>query len=296
MKTISEIKKDFFKKLPQNEIDLIISFVLKKDRVFVITYPEYKTKKNQYLKIASLIKKRINNYPIAYILGKKEFYGYEFLVNESVLVPRPETELMVEEAIKYATEDTKQKTIIDLGTGSGCIIISLAKELKNKHDYLGIDISPKALLIAKKNAKLNKVDKQISFIESNLLSAYISKIKNQKSKIVITANLPYLTPSQIKNSPTIIKEPRLALVAGSDGLKLYNKLFKQILEIKKNNPNISFTIICEIDPSQKSSIRKLAKDILGNNYILELKKDLKNHNRLFIIKEKKATDFLWALS
>lgn len=284
MKTISEIKKIYYKKLPQNEVDLVISFVLKKDRVFVITYPEHKIKKNHYLKIISFLKKRINNYPVAYILGYKEFFGNKFLVNEDVLVPRPETELMVEETIKYVNQDTKPKTIIDVGTGSGCIIISLPKELKNKCDYVGLDISPKALLIAKKNAKLNKVDKQIDFVKSNLLSAYISKIKNLKSEIIIAANLPYLSPNQVKNSPSIKKEPRLALVAGSDGLKYYKKLFKQIIEIKKINPSKNFIILCEIDPSQKISIKKLAKDILGANYIFELKKDFKNHHRLFIIK------------
>lgn len=292
MTRIKEIKNQYYKKLPLSEIDLLISFVLKKDKVFVLTFPEYIISKSQKNKIESLIKKRLNNIPMAYILGYKEFYGNKFLLNENVLVPRPETELMVDEAIKITMKNKQTKTIVDIGTGSGCIIVSLAKKLGVKNNYIGIDISPKALNIAKKNAKSNKVDKLIIFKKSDLLKNFKNQIiASRKSQIIITANLPYLTPEQIKNSPSIKKEPRLALLAGKDGLKYYRSLFHEIKELKNKKPNLVLTILSEIDPSQKNTFKKLSTEIFGNNFYIEIKKDLKNHSRLAVLQEKRPSIF-----
>ncbi len=294
-------------KLSSLEHELLLAHVLKKPREYILAHPEYEMTKLQIKNYELRIKERISGVPLAYITGEKEFYGFNFKVNKNVLIPRPETELMVEEAIKLfknvpspsqgegqgevGGEDVKQQYyIIDVGTGSGCIIISLVKLLLNHESriinqkFIGIDISAKALSVAKKNAKLNKVDDKIKFIHGNLIEPFLkikSKIQNQKSKIIITANLPYLTPTQIKNSPSIKNEPSLALSAGIDGLKYYRRLFKQIVALKKMLSAPCY-VLCEIDPRQKNIIIKIIKKELPEA-TFEIKKDLKGHSRLAII-------------
>ena len=283
-------------KFPQLEAEILLSHIIKKPRVFLFAHPEAELTQLQITNYQLQIKKRLRGAPIAYLTGEKEFYGLKFLVNKNVLIPRPETELMVEEAVKLARRISTPITFVDVGTGSGCIITSIAKVVIFNFQFsifkqfpifnfqfIGTDISKQALAIAKKNAKLHGVEKKIKFINGDLLAPIInSKFKIQNSKFIILANLPYLTPVQIKNSPTIKHEPRLALTAGKDGLKYYRKLFIQINKL----PITNYYIFCEIDPSQKTSIRRLAKTILPPHF-LEIKKDLRGHNRLAIITSKR---------
>lgn len=272
-------------KLNSLDIELILAHVLKKTREYIIAHPEYKLTKSQIAKCKLLIKKRVNSLPIAYITGEKEFYGLKFKINKNVLIPRPETELMVEEALKLVASNPQPTTIIDMGTGSGCIIITLAKKIKNCQ-FFAIDISTKALVIAKQNANLNSVVKKIKFIKSNLLESIInnSKYKLKNSKLIILANLPYLTPTQIKNSPSIKYEPKLALTAGLDGLKYYGRLFQQICALRIARCELrDINILCEIDPSQTVKIKQMVKRELPKA-TLQIKKDLSGLNRLVIIK------------
>lgn len=286
----------------------MMAFLLGKDREFILTHPEFIISKNVYKKFKALEKKRLSGWSIAVLIGHKEFYGLDFHVNKNVLVPRPETEMMVDKVINLIggqepgnkdKEITTNKTmVIDLGTGTGAIIISSAHEIKRispnlykKTIFRAVDISAAALNIAKKNAILNKQAKKIKFRHGNLLEPMINK-KDFKEftgqKLIIAANLPYLTPSQIKNSPSIKKEPRIALEAGKDGLKYYRELFRQIKSLKKifgldrwsARPII---ILCEIDSSQARKIKLTAKKYFPAAAV-EIKKDLAGKNRLAIIK------------
>ena len=178
----------------------------------------------------------MDNFPIAYLTHQKEFYDYNFFVNKHVLVPRPLTEQMVDLALreikKRHSSLVTRHTICDVGTGSGNIIISLAKELQKKYSIddfklYGLDISGKALKVAKKNAKLNKVDKHITFLKSDLLNTVVDKQID-----LILANLPYLEADDLKEQ-SITKEPKLALVGD------YQKLFKQIDSLK-NKPIVIY--------------------------------------------------------
>ncbi|MCK4554101.1 hypothetical protein KAU19_04010, partial [Candidatus Parcubacteria bacterium] len=191
--------------------------------------------------------------------------------------------------------------IIDVGAGSGCIIIALAKLLKRNlkanlkaskrlfafkfaFKFLATDISSSALAVARKNAKLHNVQKNITFMNGNLLEPLIQNpkyLKHLNGPIIITANLPYLIQAQIKNSPTIQQEPKLALSAGADGLKYYRRLFKQIKRIKNQESRI--TILVEINPEQATKIKQLIKKELPNSKI-QIKKDLAGLNRLIVIK------------
>jgi len=204
------------------DAELLLSLALKKNKEFLYTHPEKKLSLFAKLKFGYLIGRRLKNVPLAYLTGRKEFYGYDFLVNRNVLIPRPLSEKIVELALK---EIQPGFTVVDVGTGSGNILISVALELKKKYAltefrFYGLDISAKALKVAKQNARIHKVEKQITFLESNLLE----KVKNHKIDLIL-ANLPYLEASDL-NEPSIQKEPRLALVGN------YAELFRQILNLQ----------------------------------------------------------------
>ncbi len=290
MNSIQKIKQKYREQIDLLDLELIISRVIKKPREFVIIHPEHKIIKNYGLRITDYIKRRINGEPIAYIFGEKEFYGLNFKVNKNTLVPRPETELLIELAIEYIRNpksEIRNPIIIDVGTGSGCIIITLAKILNSKcqipnSKFIATDISVPALRTARQNAKLHKVDKKIKFLQGNLLEPIINSTscKLKDTSYIILANLPYLAPSQIKNSPSIQREPKLALSAGQDGLKYYRLLFKQIKKI--NILHIAGCVLCEIDPSQTAEIKKIIKNNLPTAKI-KIKKDLSGLNRLAVI-------------
>lgn len=296
----------------QTEVELILAHVLKKPREFILAHPEKIINKIQLKKYNRLINKRSQDIPMAYLTGHKEFFGVNFEVNKNVLIPRPDTELMVELVLTHITNHIPHNskiTLIDVGTGSGCIPISIIKTSKHKNiKTFAIDISHQALTIARKNARLNKT--KIKFFQGNLLepilchpefiSGSFSKISslikqsNKKmlkpsisagrqvqhgsDRLIIMANLPYLTQEQLKNEPSIKHEPKLALVAGRDGLKYYRQLLKQIKQNLFLIPS-SLLLFLEIDPSQTSSIKKLIKKYLPKSKIT-IHKDLAGRNRV----------------
>lgn len=276
--------------LERKEAEILIARLLDKSREFILSHPEIKISSALYNNFKALEKKRLKNYPLAYLTGRKEFYGLDFKVNKDVLVPRPETETMVDNIIEILKpEENKNESriskplIIDVGAGSGAIIISLASELKKlspadfkNFEFKAVDISGGALKIAQENARSHNL-KTIKFYQGNLLSPTAKSLTGRN--LLIAANLPYLTPAQIKNSPSISREPKLALAAGSDGLKYYRALFKQLENIKYK----SLILFCEIDPSQADSIAFLAK-----NYFpaakLKIIKDLAGLDRFLKIR------------
>lgn len=232
---------------PQLDAEILLSHVLKKSREFILTYPEKKLSDKQIAKFNDFTKKRLQYEPIAYITSQREFYGLDFKVNKHTLIPRPETEILVENILKM---NPKNKTIFDLGTGSGNIIISLAKNLKNKNNYFGVDISLKALAVAKHNAKKNKVEKKIKFIKSDLLNYFIKNnlIIKKFNNLIIIANLPYLSKKIYSSCTNNVKkfEPKSALLSGIDGLDHYEKLFQQLKKISLIIDNC--LLILEISP------------------------------------------------
>jgi len=296
-KTASQLKKGKIKN-PALEAEILLSHILKKNREFLFTHPEKELTAGQVKNYKKLIVRRSAGEPIAYLTGQKEFYDLNFFVNKNVLIPRPETELMVEEAVNRISQNClpvgkvpyheSPCVIIDVGTGSGCIIITLAKILKSKlpitnYQLLAIDISKPTLAVAKKNAKLHKVDKKIKFIHGNLLKPILKncRLPIADCRLIILANLPYLTPFQIKSSLTIKYEPKKALDGGRDGLKHYKKLFGQVKWLVKLKA-APISLFCEIDPGQAGKIKKLAQSELAGAKI-KIKKDLAGLNRLAII-------------
>ena len=274
------------KKLNNTKIDsayldaeLLLSLVLKKNKEYLYTYPDFKLNKKQIEKYKKLIKKRTTYYPIAYMLGYKEFYGLKFFVNENVLIPRPCTELLVEETLKIYKKYPKYK-IAEIGTGSGCIAISLIKNGIKK--ITATDIYSKTLQIAKKNAKYHKVFTKIKFIKGDILKPLLNKSPHLKKgggdkKIdLIIANLPYLKNNYKEES--IKHEPRFALYSGEDGLEHYKNLFYQIIQMK-NRPKF---VLIELNPKQIKSISFYIKKLLPKSK-LQIKKDPQGLDRVMII-------------
>jgi len=255
------------------DAEILLSFVIKKNKTFLYTYSEYQLTTTQLTKFKKLINRRAQGEPIAYLIGSKEFYGLNFIVNKHILIPRPETEIIVTEILN----NKKIKIITDIGTGSGCIAISLAKNNPELKIYAS-DISPSAIKIAQKNATNNKVNQHIIFKKGSLLKPF----KNIKLDTIV-ANLPYLDINHKKllNSPEIIGlkfEPSIALYAGKDGLNSYRQLLKQIKQLELI-PNF---IYLEINPLQLTGIKKIIKLSFPQAKV-SIKKDLAGQTRLIII-------------
>jgi release factor glutamine methyltransferase len=285
-KKIGDIKKEYYKKLDPLDLDLLIADSIKKSKEFVLTYPEYEITSTRNSQLVTLIKRRLKHEPLAYILGHKEFFGLDFKVTPDTLIPRPETELLVEFAIQEIQNIKQKVQIIDIGTGSGNIIISLAKHIKNnKLKFFGTDISPKALKIAKCNAKIYKVDKKITFLKGNLLEPILKSKKfiTHNSELIILSNLPYLSKEIYSSTPVDIKkyEPKSALLSGSDGLNHYRKLFQQIKKVVMSY-ELRVTIFLEISPEQKPALQKIIKSSFSKAEF-EFKKDLAGKWRICII-------------
>jgi release factor glutamine methyltransferase len=287
-RSILELKKIGIKSA---EIDakLLLKKSISKDDVFVFSHPEYLLTNQEYGRFRRLIRKRKTGEPIAYILGHKEFYGNDFLVNKNVLIPRPETEWLVEKGVEFiksypSTLNNKPLTVLDMGTGTGCIIISLAKDLsaidhRLSINFYGAEINKKAIGVAKKNSKLHKVDNYVKFYVSDLFS---NRFLNKKIDLII-ANLPYVpTPPQnkIKNKEEIDFEPQKAIFANDNG----TEIIKNFLEQAKNHTSPKGLILLELDPRNAKEILSFAEthyssatinlitDLAGLDRYLEIKK------------------------
>jgi release factor glutamine methyltransferase len=293
------------------DAEILLSFVLKKDKAFLYSYPEKSIMDQQLTKYKKYINFRSKGKPVAYLTEHKQFYGLDFGINKNVLIPRPETELIVEEVIKQLTTNKQQPTIIiDIGTGSGCIPISIFKKLPNSYKlrtkFVATDISPKALSVARRNARLHKLDKKIKFIQGSLLEPIIKLINNGKieqlSNIILTANLPYLPYKIYRQNYTQLKyEPKSALLAKNNGLEYYEKLLKQLKKFKIYRPagdppspnnkinnypwgdNLKFIIYLEILPFQAKPLTQLVHNFLPLAKITT-RKDLTGQKRIFIVK------------
>ena len=258
---------------PKLKVRLLMQFVLEKPRQYLIIYDNETLTKNQEDKFFDGISKLSKGIPIEHITHNKEFMKLNFFVDENVLIPRQDTEVLVEEVIKIA-QKIKARKILDLCTGSGAIAISLAKYLPNT-EITALDISYKALEVAKLNAKNNKVENQITFIESNLLE----NLQKEKYDIIVS-NPPYIKQDIIKElDKEVQREPHIALDGGKDGLDFYRKIIDSGYEYLKYGGYLCL----EIGYDQKEEVMNL----LDNNgqYINKICiKDLYDNDRVIIAK------------
>ena len=259
------------KKIQSHILDseLLLSKTLNKSREEILINLDQKIGKKNISTFKEFLKRRSKCEPIAYILEEKEFWSNKFFVTKDTLIPRPETELLVEKLLKMY--DGKKISILDIGTGSGCIIISLLYNLK-KSKGIGIDISKKAISAAKKNAFRYKLFNRIKLLNKSLESIFEKKFD------LIVSNPPYIKRKDIKNLSEDIKkyEPIMALDGGNDGLDLIKKVIYKSRKILK----INGTLALEIGNEQ---IKKVSKILIDNNFrVKSLITDYKNNVRCVI--------------
>ncbi len=260
--------KKLHKTSPSAVIDteVLLSFVLGKSREYVMINPKKEIKPKDEKDFLKLIDRRAAGWPVAYLTESKEFYGQKFFVNKNVLIPRPETEGLVDLVLDHA-KNKKSLSIVDIGTGSGNIIITLAKKLGDKNKYFASDISTSALSVAKKNSKQLKT--RIKFAQGNLLKPW-----GKQRFDIIVANLPYLAKETDRSTKF---EPKGALVATKKGLKLYEELFKQLYLLHSTS-----YILLEIGHDQGPAIKKLARKFWPVSKI-NIYKDLFGRTRFAVI-------------
>ena len=250
--------------------ELLLSKVLNLSREKLLLNLECKINKKNFNKFKKLILRRKKNEPIAYIIKKKEFWRYNFKVNNEVLIPRPETEIIVNKILKLISFKSSRQ-ILDIGTGSGCILLSIIKERPNCYGT-AIDISKKALKVAIFNAKMHHLENKVRFINID-----IDKFNLNKYDFIIS-NPPYINNIDFNRLEKDIKlyEPAIALKAGIDGLNEIKKLILKSRSLLKENGKLIF----EIGKNQVNTVVRILKK--NNFYINEVCKDIQSHPRVII--------------
>ena len=263
--------------MPALDAELLLAHVLGISRVGLYTKTDRILSEYEWERFIDHINRRASHIPLAYLTGKKEFYGLDFFVTPAVLIPRPETELMVEEGVNFLKNFRGLKLAVDVGTGSGAVGIAIARQISLGLFFL-LDISEEALKVAKVNARHHGVYDRVIFGKGDLLEPLNSL--DFKGKIsLITANLPYIPTGEIDDlMPEVKKEPVLALDGGEDGLMLYRRLLPAAHKILAEEG----MMLLEIAPYQGEAILEEAQDL----YRVEIKKDLAGRDRLVILKKK----------
>ena len=257
---------------PRSEIEWLLQDLLNYKKIDLYLKFEEEIDSGKLFILKSWIKRRVSREPLQYITGKADFYGRSYFVNNKVLIPRPETEILIDAAIKNLLKK-KNPYIIDIGTGSGCIGITLAIEIK-KSNVLSIDISKDALLIAKNNAENHNI-KNIKFLEIDVLKNDI----NQKADLIIS-NPPYISKNELSTLMPEVKnhEPKISLTDNKDGFTFYERFASLFPKILKNDG----AAIIEVG-REEHSIKVL--EIFKKNGMKNIKvlKDLNSDNRAVII-------------
>ena len=263
-----------------NESGLLFTKILNCDYASLYLNQDLHLDRSKSSLIASVLKRRITGEPIEYILGETEFMGLKFKVNPDVFIPRPETEILVETAVSLVqSSETRVQGILDIGTGSGCIAVSLAKLLRNV-EITATDISQEALKIAKYNGILNEVNHKIRFINSDLFNNYELRTMNYE---LILSNPPYISTLGFDNlQPEISYEPRIALDGGKDGLDFYRKIIGGSAYYLEQNGYL----IMEMGFGQSNAVKNIFQKS-RNFEIIEVVKDYQNIDRVIVTQRKK---------
>lgn len=247
---------------------ILLAHVLQRPKTWVLAHPEAQLNPDQKAHLERLVRRLQAGEPLPYLTGKQAFYGLDFAVSPAVLIPRPETELLVEQALSWLDAHPEAKNALDVGTGSGCIAITLATR-KPRMTITAIDLSPEALNIARQNAETHQVNEQITLKQADLLSS-----GNQTFDLVC-ANLPYIPSAKLEQGNTLGFEPTLALDGGADGLSLIRRLLER-LPPRLNSPAL---VLLETEATLGAETLALAKTAFPQAEV-KLLQDLAGLDRL----------------
>jgi len=255
---------------PQLDSEILLSNSIKRDKKHIILNPKEVLNSEQLRKFKNLIERRKKGEPIAYLINKKEFWKDEFFVNKDVLIPRPDSELIIEQVLKIYSKDD-QLQILDIGTGSGCILLSILKERSNFYGT-GIDISKKSINVSKFNAKQLNLTNRVKFFHSS-----VDNFNNGKYDIIVS-NPPYIEQLSLKylEKDVVNFEPKLALSGGFDGFSKIRKVINKTNNLIKKNGKF----ILEIGFNQKNKVIKILKE--EGFYVNKAIKDYGNNDRCII--------------
>lgn len=260
---------------PHLDAQVILAYVLNVDRSWLFAHHEYELTAQQAEAYTALIMRRMQHEPVAYLVGRKEFYGLDFLVDQRVLIPRPETELLVD-AVLDAVElrELVHPKVADIGTGSGAIAIAVAANCQQARIY-AVDISPSALEVARQNVARLDAAQQVTLLQGDLLTPLPERVD------VIVANLPYIRSDAYQALMPDVRayEPQLALEAGPEGLDAIARLLQQ--SVNHLNPN--GVLFLEIGHDQGEAVLKLAQGLLPQAHSIRLRQDYHGHDRLVTV-------------
>ena len=250
--------------------EILLSKIIKKNRQYLILNSNEELKKENIKSFDYLVKRRKKGEPIAYLINKKEFWKQNFYINQNVLIPRPDTEILVEETLKLFNVNSKLN-MLDIGTGSGCILLSILKERRNFFGT-GIDISKKAINVARFNAKMHQLSNRVKFYNSDVDKFLIGKYD------LVVSNPPYIKRQDLKYLEVDVKgfEPKLALDGGKDGFSKITKVISKTSTLLKKNGRF----ILEIGFGQKKKILSILKQ--NNFFINKVVKDYGKNDRCVI--------------
>ena len=262
--------KDSNVKTPYLDSELILSKVIKKDRKYMLLNYKKSLNKNDLIDFKKLIERRKKGEPVAYLTNYKEFWKYRYFVNKDVLIPRPDTEILVEETLKIYDKKRKLK-FLDIGTGSGCLLLSILRERQNFFGT-GLDISKNALKVARFNAKLQHLDNRVRFYNSDIDKFFIGKYD------LILSNPPYIKKLDLKylDRDVAFYEPSLALNGGCDGFSEITKVIDKASHLIKKNGRLILEIGCY---QRNKAIKKLKNKQF---YINKIVKDYGKNDRCII--------------
>jgi len=255
---------------PLLDSEILLSNSIKRDKMYIILNPKEVLSLEQLGKFKSLIERRKKGEPIAYLINKKEFWKDEFFVNKDVLIPRPDSELIIEQVLKIYSKDD-QLQVLDIGTGSGCILLSILKERSNFYGT-GIDISKKSINVSKFNAKQLNLTNRVKFFHSS-----VDNFNNGKYDVIVS-NPPYIEQLKLKylEKDVVNFEPKLALSGGFDGFSKIRKVINRASILTKKNGKF----ILEIGFNQKNKVIKVLKE--EGFYVNKAIKDYGNNDRCVI--------------
>ena len=260
------------KSIPTSQLDseILMSKTINKDRKYILLNPNNILNKNELKIFLNLIEQRSLGKPVSYLTNKKFFWNSEFFISNDILIPRPDTEIIIENVLRL-TKNKNKINILDIGVGSGCIIVSILKERENFRGT-GIDLSKKCLIISKKNAIAHKVSSRLKLYKSDVDKFNLGKYD------LIVSNPPYIKTSRLKYLERDVAEfePKLALDGGLDGLSEIRKVIKKSSELIKK----SGKLILEIGFDQKNKVINLLKK--EGFYINSTHKDLANNDRCIV--------------
>lgn len=255
---------------PSLDAQVLLGHVCGQNRAWILAHPEGVLTSGQQKALGAAVSRLEAGEPLPYVLGHWEFYGLDFTINAQTLIPRPETELMVEQALEWLGAYPERRSAADIGTGSGCIAVSLAVHIPNLR-VTASDISSGALEVARANAQQHAVIDRIDFIQADLLSLHAPC----PTLHVICANLPYIPTSTLEGLDVFGREPTLALDGGSDGLGLIRRLLPQAFHSLSSDG----LLLLEIEAAQGKAVIDLALETFPEAQI-DLLPDLAGHDRL----------------